>query len=124
MDQVKKRLAPGIDFEGKKITFELMKSNHFRVIHADGIFGGLNPKGNLIRMAFYSERWPIPKKMVHSLTENGQIQEEIQEDREVKEAIIRELEIEVVMDISTATSVLEWLQTKLEAIKKAREPME
>ena len=115
---------PGVDIEKKEISFELLKSNLFRVIHCDGIFGGVNPKGNQIRMTFFGERWPIPKKMVHRISDAGNLEEEIKERREVKNSVVRELEAEIVMDLETAISVHEWLGNQLTAVKSFTDSVE
>lgn len=46
--------------EGEKLNFHYIKSRHFRVIHADGAFGGVTAKG-YIHFAFYNERGAIPR---------------------------------------------------------------
>ena len=54
----------------KELEFDFIKSNFFRVIKADGAFGGISPNGS-IHMALYSERSAIPTKTFHSLEALG-----------------------------------------------------
>src|SRR3989442_6878794 len=45
------------------VTFHYIKSSQFRVVHADGIIGGVTPRG-LIHIAVFSERPAIPQVIV------------------------------------------------------------
>ncbi len=38
----------GVEKDVNHINFRYIKSNHFRVTHADGVWGGLTPQFNLI----------------------------------------------------------------------------
>jgi hypothetical protein len=105
---------PGIDVEAGRIRFDFIKSNFFRVIHVEGVFGGNSPRG-LINMAVFNERWPIPKQITHKFTE-GQSGEEI--ERASRDAIVREVEAQLVMDVKTAKVICKWLQGKIDNIEK------
>ena len=105
----------------KSIEFHYIKSNGFRVIHADGVWGGPTPRGYLT-MAFYSERHPIPLKLTHEIKPEGTLGDPI--DRDTKEGIVREVEVEVMLDLDMAKSLLPWLEEKIEALEKLRGPQE
>ena len=112
--------------EGKvpdRIKFDYIKSNLFRVIHADGAVGGISPKAT-IHFAFYSERSPIPKQTVFPVNEDGTLGQEIKDERVVRDAIVREVEVDVVMDLNTANSFLKWLEEKIKLAKKIYESVE
>src|SRR5689334_16135095 len=47
--------SPMTDTNPNKLRIEYKKSNSFRVIHADGAYGGTSPRLQLF-IAFYSER--------------------------------------------------------------------
>ncbi len=113
MSDNKRVNPPGIDLDKNQISFDLIKGNFFRVFPVDGIFGGIGPRGQL-RMTFFSERWPIPKRMVCKITEDGEMKEEIRELRETREAVVRELEVEVVMDLATAKGIADWMHHTIE----------
>jgi hypothetical protein len=112
-EEVKKG-PPGIDLDEGRIRFDFIKSNHFRVIHVEGVFGGNSPRG-LINMAVFNERWPIPKQTTHEYTE-GRPGKEI--ERASRDAIVREVEAQLVMDVRTAKSICKWLQGKIDNIEK------
>jgi len=96
------------------IAFDYIKSNFFRVIHADGVFGGPTPHGHL-HLAFYSERTAIPRRIVHDLQTDGTLGQvrEIQS----RDSIVRELDIDVFLSFDTAVSLHEWLGEKIEIMK-------
>ena len=50
----------------KTIRYHYIKSNSFRIVHADGVYGGSTPKGYL-HLDFFSERFPIPQLVEHSV---------------------------------------------------------
>lgn len=94
-----------------KISFDYIKSNQFRVIRVDGVHGGIAPKANIIQMAFFSERQPIPRRETFELKQ-GQLGARIY--REERDAVIREVEVEALIDLDTARSINKWLEEKIE----------
>lgn len=111
------------DSDEQRLTFHYIKSNGFRVIHVDGVHGGLTP--NLkVQMALFSERSPIPQQVVHRVepgpTEGTfKLGEEVKEARVERKDIVREVEAEVVMDPAVAKSVAEWLSDKAKTAEEA-----
>lgn len=108
-----KRTPPGIDRETETVTFDYVKGNFFRVIHVDGVFGGANPTGKQICMAVWNERWPIPKQVVHRLSTQGALGDEIGELRVSRNAIVREVDVELIFDIDCAKQMRDWLNDKI-----------
>ncbi len=104
----------GIDKKEKRVRFDYIKSQSFRSVHVDGVFGGVIPNGKSIRMSIWNERWPIPKQTVHEMDENGIVKGEIIQERITRDAIVREVEIDLVMDVECAKLMRDWLSTKLE----------
>ena len=97
-----------------KINFDYLKSSNFRVIRADGVHGGLTPKGNAIQMALFSERNPIPQREIFSIKE-GNLGE--REGLQVRPAVVREVEVEAIMDLETAENVIKWLEEKIQILR-------
>lgn len=91
-----------------KIKFGYIKSNLFRVIHADGAIGGLTPSGN-VHISFYSERSAIPKTMFHTRNEDGSLGSPIPEETIVRDEIIREMDIDVVLSPAAVDGLIKWL---------------
>ena len=96
------------------IDFHYIKSNSFRVVHGDGVWGGTTPRG-YIAMSFFSERSPIPTKLTHEVSPSGLGEET---DRESREGIIREVEVEVLVDLDTAKSLIPWLEGHIRALEQ------
>jgi len=94
------------------LPVHFIKSNSFRVIHANGAWFGNDPQANL-HLTFYSERTPIPQKVVFQLNDKGQLVGEEMSQREGKEGVVRELEVDVVMSLAAANAFYEILGNNL-----------
>jgi hypothetical protein len=109
--------APGVDAESGEIRFDYIKSNLFRVIHVDGVFGGISPTQK-IHLSVWNERWPIPKQLSYKLSPEGKRGEEINEARVSRDAVIREVECHLIMDIHVAKRIAAWLGNKIALAEK------
>jgi hypothetical protein len=98
------------------IVLNYIKSNYFRVVHADGAIGGFTPRGQMF-MSLYSERAPLPDVTVQAV-ENGQLGQEIIEQRKSSEGILREIEVGVIMDLNVAKSLAAWLKERIEIMEQ------
>jgi hypothetical protein len=98
--------------EGQPSTIALnyVKSNQFRVVHVDGVFGGMSPTG-LIHASIFSERFPIPQIIRQVVKEDGTLGEEV--DRTIREGVIREAEVDLVMSREVAVVLRDWLTTHI-----------
>jgi hypothetical protein len=101
------------------VQFHYTKSNHFRVVHGDGVWGGATPKGT-IAITFFSERVPIPRVLKHSINPDGGLGEEMKEGRDSLEGVVREVEVTVVLDVSVAKSLIPWLYSHIQALEKGQ----
>lgn len=99
-----------------EIQAHFVKSNFFRVVHADGAWGGVTPQLK-IHMDIYNERQPIPRSM-RSRVVGDRIGEEIRDAREGKEGVVREVEVGVVMDVVVAEQVVAWLTERIALARK------
>ncbi len=104
------------DNDTNKVKFDQIKSPAFRTVHADGVWGGVTPRG-YINMGFYSERSPFPRQVTHAISEDQRLSDEIREERIGRDAIVREIECNVIIDVRFADSLVSWLQEKINAIK-------
>ncbi len=107
----------------QRLKVDYIKSNFFRVIHADGLFGGLTPRGN-IQMEIWSERQPIPRQSSYRVIVEGDgspvLGDEVMDERQSREAFIREVEVGIVIDLELAKSMIDWLKTRVAALEEAR----
>src|SRR5438874_108790 len=86
------------DGAAKQLAFDYIKSPHFRALRADGAIGGVTPNGQ-IHIALYSERPPIPQRVVHRITEENKLGEEIEHQRVSRDAIVREMDADVFLTL-------------------------
>jgi hypothetical protein len=101
-----------------QVRFDFIKSNAFRVVHADGIWGGPTPNG-LLLMAFFNERVSIPTQVTHAVKPDGSLGPETERIR--RSAIVREVEVAVMLNPHVARSIRDWLTDKLEKLEKMTE---
>lgn len=104
-----------------KFEFDLIKSNFFRVVYAEGAWGGVSPRGKL-NIAFYNERSAIPTKTALTLVKDGTGALKSAGPEEIvssRNTIVRELEVEVVMDLAGAVDFYQWLGERIEQLKAA-----
>jgi hypothetical protein len=101
------------------LNFDYIKSSQFRVVHSDGAFFALTTQGGLT-ISFFAERQPIPRRVVHKVNADGSLGEELPGQRVVRDAVIRDTEVAVTMNLETAKRVIEKLD---EMIKRAEAAM-
>ncbi len=99
------------------VTFHYIKSPQFREIFAEGMFGGVTPRG-YISVALYKERFPIPKSITNAFDEHGVLNNEVKRDG--KEGVVRLVEANVYFDRNAATSLVQWLQDKISELDALR----
>ena len=98
-----------------KLKLHFIKANHFRVVHGDGVWGGTTPQGN-ITMGFFSDRPPFPQQIALEVSSDNIVGPEIQSDRIVKDGVLREMEVAVVISRSTAEFLVGWLNQNIESL--------
>ena len=97
-----------------KLLFKYIKSNLFRVVHADGLVGSITPKNDIF-LSFYNERSPLPDSLTFEITPDGKLGKEIIEDRKVHtEGILREMEVGIVIDMELASNLVLWLTNMIQ----------
>jgi hypothetical protein len=97
----------------RKVKFNYVKSNLFRVIHTDGTTADYTPNGN-ITINLYSQRFSIPEEVIFDLDDDGAIVGEgVVVDRaedNIDTTIVREIDMLAVMSLETAEELLRQLQ--------------
>lgn len=112
----------GIEGDGKhpqKIAFDYIKGQYFRVIHADGAIGAITPRGD-IQFALYSERKAIPRRQVNAIKSEFILGDVIKEETVSRDSIVREMDINVVVNSDVATNLAKWLLERVEELEKIR----
>jgi hypothetical protein len=98
----------------ERVLFHFVRSQHFRVVHADGAAGAPTPRG-LIHFCLYSERPAVPDSVVQELLPDGTLSDV--SDTSGMYGIIREMEVGVMMDEASAAAFHEWLGQQLEQLR-------
>ena len=107
---------PDLPDTREKVRFHQIKSNYFRVIHADGIWASMSPR-HYVHLTFFNEREPIPREVVHELIDGRKLGAEIKEERVKRKDWVREMEVEVVMSYDRALELNAWLGKYLERVR-------
>jgi len=103
-----------------EIVFHYIKSNLYRPIFVEVIFGGVTPRG-LLQMSVFSEHFPIPQQSTYGVTDQGGIGGERHELRVSRGGIIRDVEATLLISPATAKTIIDWLQEKLRDVEKIEE---
>lgn len=108
------------DESNDSVTFHYIKGPDFRTIHIDGAIGGITPSG-FLHIAMYCERSAIPTEMTHQVMPDGSLGPIV--SREGKVGVARQMEIDIIVNESTAKSLKVWLDQKLEEFERRRSTM-
>lgn len=103
----------GFDPNKPVVAFDYIKASNFQVLRADGVIGGITPSSGL-HMAFYSERQAIPRRITHEVSEAGQLGEVL--ETQGRNSIVREMSVDLFLDVGTATAIRDWLSIRLEEL--------
>ncbi|MDA2915925.1 hypothetical protein MYX64_03655 [Nitrospinae bacterium AH_259_B05_G02_I21] len=98
------------------VRFDYIKSQYFRVIHADGAIGGVTPSG-FIHFALYNERPAIPRQITHLINPDGSLGELVTEKTVSRETVVREMDVDVVLSVPVAESLRKWLKEQIDNAK-------
>ena len=100
------------------VTFDYIKGVNFRPVRADGVIGGVTPNGH-IHMALYSERAAIPRRTLIEVTGDGQLGET--REVETRGSVVREMEVDIFLDLRTAESIYTWLGERIKEGRRRNE---
>lgn len=105
------------------VDMHYIKGVDYRSVHVDGVFGGITNKG-FLHISFFAERMPIPKQVTYKINSDGSLGDEIFEKRKSKEGVIRQLEIDLMMNEETAKDLRVWIDEKLDGFAERRKFLE
>jgi hypothetical protein len=98
-----------------KIGIHYQRSRHYRTINADGAQFGITPRGAL-QFTLFTDQASLPEYVLHEITPEGKLGKPI--DQIKKEGIVREVAVNIIMDINTATAFIGVFQETLERAKQ------
>jgi hypothetical protein len=99
-----------------KVRFHFQNSNQFRVVRADGAWGGVTPELELF-FSLYNTRPAIPQLLVHPINPDGTLGPDIPELKVSKEGFVREVEVGVIMQKQHVAALIEFLKDRLAFIE-------
>jgi hypothetical protein len=108
-----------MDQDSKKLRFHYQKANLFRVIHADGAWGGLTPDLQVF-FSLFNTRPPIPQVLGFDIQGDGMQLEECPEMTVSKDGLLREVEVGVVMSPENVKALIDFLRGRLEAVEQIK----
>jgi len=108
-----------MDQDDKKIKFYYQKANLFRVIHADGAWGGLTPDLQVF-FSLFNTRPPIPQVLGFDIQGDGMPLQERQDMTVAKDGLMREVEVGVVMSPENVQALIDFLKGRLEAAQQIK----
>lgn len=111
---------PDLD-DANQLGIYYQRSRHYRTVHADGAQFGITPRGT-VQFTLFSDQKPMAEYVLHRITPEGNLGTSIEEV--VKDGAIREVEINVIMDIAVATNFANILQGVLNQVKSMQEQAE
>lgn len=119
-EDVKEKLLAQQNLQREILQMEIpvfiTKSNFFRVVHVDGVFGGGTPSPGTVMMTAYSHRIAFPKK-----TSSDVLGNEIQSKRDPQVGVEQEYEVSLVMSIEVAQQMLSWLDNTIKNVQSVQQ---
>jgi hypothetical protein len=100
--------------EQRTASFEFATSPAYRVVHVDGVWGGITPHG-LIQMALFSDRKPFPSRVDYQRGDGGVLEEVRREQTDA--AFEREIEVSGMLSVGVAKSLAAWLEERVAEIE-------
>jgi len=107
--------GPGAPTE---LSVSYIKSSQFRVVSAQGAYGGFAPRGHFA-LTVFSERSAIPQEtilQVDPITKTG-----TETVTKTRAGIVRELEVCLMLDKQSLIELHRWIGQHLDALKKLEE---
>ena len=98
-----------------QISFDYIKSNNHRVIHVDGVTGSAGPGQDKITLSIFNERMPIARRETYRLTDEGRLGDI--ETRDQRDAIVRQVEVSLILNPAAAEAMKNWLETVLRQLE-------
>ena len=93
-----------------RIRYNFIKSPNYKDIHIDGIWGGVHP-GGYIQMAVFNDKSHLPDVVEYEVREDGRLGNET--SRDLPDGIIRELEVDIAMNLNVAILMRDWLSERI-----------
>ena len=100
------------------ITFKYIFPDDYNPTYVNGVYGGINPKGDLV-LNFFLERPALPKKETFSLMSSGTLgpQKDCSPE-DLKTSMVRFISTGIVLDLRGAKEICGWMKEKIVELEK------
>lgn len=99
------------------IKIHYHKANFFRVVHVDGVFGGITPSRHIF-VSLYNQRTPLPTLIEQRFFADGTLGDEI--SREGKTGVFREMEVGLVLTAPVAREIAKFLNEQAKLLDESK----
>ena len=108
-----------LEQDSNVVRIEFDRSPNYRLLPADGAWGGPTPRGHIL-VNFFVDVPAAPLSVTHGLTEDGQLGPEVDRSpasQENRPRVSREFEVGVLLSPDDAEGVARWLLDQVELIR-------
>lgn len=109
---------PGPVGEDRQAKFFFEYDPHYRLVGANGIWGGITPRGDL-QLDFFAESIAIPDTVTNLVTPEGKLGPEL--GRSPERRFMRRLQVGVLLSLEQADSIADFIKEKVAEFRKHRE---
>jgi hypothetical protein len=99
------------------VKFVFEKSPDYRIIAANGVWGGVTPQGHL-KLDLFVDSIITPESITHNILKDGRLGDEIAREPSGK-IVTRELQIGVVLPVNIAETIGKWILARVQEAKSA-----
>jgi hypothetical protein len=106
------------DADGK-VLIQFERSPNYRLVAADGAWGGPTPRGHII-VNFFVDVPVAPLSVTHALSEDGQLGPEVERSptqNDARPRVSREFEMGVLLSPEDAESIANWLLDQVDMVR-------
>lgn len=101
----------------KKVRFKYNIPSDYQIIYANGVYGGITPRGEL-HCNFFFEHSGIPEVEDAELMKDGKVK---MKEKELEEVIInRDLKVGIVLSPEQALSIANWMLDKIKSFESRK----
>lgn len=104
--------------EDRQAKFYYEYDPNYRLVAANGIWGGITPRGD-VRLDFFVESVGIPESVTNLITPEGNLGPEL--SRSPERRFIRRLQVGVLLSLEEAESISDFITEKIAEFRKRRE---
>lgn len=96
--------------QNKEVTIKMVKDSNYRVVYANGVYGGIGPSGEL-RFDLFQDFREFPEEEYYFLTEDGHLGDKKGQNPEVPD-LVRLRKIGVIIPAEKIPDIVKWLNEK------------